>query len=40
MLIETVIVLAVIVAAFATFGAVLGYVGWIAGRRPDAHSTE
>jgi len=37
---ETVIVVAVVVAAFATFGAVLAYVDWIAGRRPDAHPTE
>ena len=37
---ETIIVVAVVVAAFATFGAVLAYVDWIAGRRPDAHRTE
>ena len=37
---EAVIIVAVIVAAFATFGAVLAYVDWIAGRRPDAHRTE
>jgi hypothetical protein len=38
--IENIIILGLIVAAFVLFGGVLAYVERIAGRRPDAHSTE
>jgi predicted lysophospholipase L1 biosynthesis ABC-type transport system permease subunit len=34
------IFLAGVIVAFVVFGAVLAYVSWIAGRRPDGHPAE